>query len=178
MPTTVKAQNLYPKMVPFQIFQDASSSKSSTPTSQNLAFPNLPRRLEQLKLKTYIPKSCLFKSSEMPQAATAQNLHPKCCLFKSSKMPQAATAQNLHPKLCLSKSSKMPRTAKAQNLHPKMLPLQIFPDASNSKSSKPTSQNVAFPNLPRCQQQQKLRNLHPKLLPFQISRDASNSKSL
>ena len=293
MPQAAKAQNLHPKMMPVQIFQHASNSKSSKPTSQNIAFPNLPRCLKQEKLKTYIPKCCLSKSSKMPQTAKAQTLHPKilpfqifhdasnskssktyirkCCLSKSPEMPQTAKsfkmprtakaqnphpktmpfqifldaknskssksssqnvavpnlpsclkqqklkthipkrclskssnmpnkakAQNLHPKLCLSKSSKMPRTAKAQNLHPKMLPLQIFPDASNGKSSKSISQIVAFPSLPTYLKEQKLKtyipkcclsksskmpqtakaqNLHPKMLPFQIFQDVSNSKS-
>ena len=264
--------------MPFQIFQDASNSKSSKPRSQNDAFPDLPTNLKQQKLKTYISNCCFSKFSKMPQTAKAQHLHPKMkpfqifqdasnntsskptsqkdCLSKSSKMPQAAKAQNLHPKMicfqifqdasnnkssksisqniafpklpalakckernnkrskptyqndafpnlprclkqqkrktyiskcCLSKSSKMPQTAKAQNLHPKMLPFQIFQDASSNKSSKPTSQNDAFPNLPRCQKQHKLKsyipkwclskssnmpktekaqNLHPKILPF------------
>ena len=140
MPQTATAQNLDPKMVPFQTFQDASSSnsskptsqngavkilqdakinKSSKPTSQNFAFPNLPRCLKQQKLKTYIPK---------------------CCLSKSSKMPQTATAQNLHPK---------------------MLPSQIVQHASNSKSSTSTFQNAAFPNPPRCLKQQKLKTYTP-----------------
>ena len=288
MPQTAKAQNLHPKMTPFQIFQDASNSKSSKPTSQNFAFPNLPTCLKQQELKTNIPKGYLSKSSKMPQGATAQNLHPKilpfqifqdpktaraqnlhskmmpvqifqhasnsksskptsqniafpnqstcqrkkqkikfympkmilskacntrkvqkrskslfyipkCCLSKSCKMPQTAKAQNLHPKMVrLSKSSKMPRTAKARNLHPETLPFQISQVASNSKSSKPTSRNLTFPNLPSCLKQQKIKtyipkcrpsksskmqktaktqNLHPKMLPFQIFQVASTSKS-
>ena len=120
MPKSTKAQNLHPKTLPFQIFQDASSSKSSKPTSRNAAFPNPPACLKQQKLKTYISK---------------------CCLSKSSKLPQAAIAQNLHPR---------------------MSPFQIFQDASNSKSSKPTSQNDAFSNLPRCLKQQKLKTYIPK----------------
>ena len=219
-PQTVTAQNLHPKMMPFQIFKDASNSKSSKPTSQNVAIPNLPRCLKQQKLKTYIPKCCLSKSSKMPQTAKDQNLHPKMLPFqifqhannsKSSKstfqnarfpnLPRCLKQQNLKtyiPKCCLSKSSKMPQTAEAQNLHPKMLPFQIFQDASNSNSSKPTSQNVAIPNLPRCLKQQKLKtyipkcclskscqlpqtvtaqNLHPKMFPVEIFHDASNSKS-
>ena len=235
-----KSLNLHPKMMPFQISQDASNSKSSKPTSQNNAFPNLQRCLKQQKLKTYIPKCCLSKSSKMPQTAKLKTYIPNCCLSKSSNTPQTVTSQNLHPKMlpsqifqdastsksskptsqnvafpnlprclerqklktiipkyCLSKSSMMPQTATAQNLHPKMLPSQIFQHASTSKSSKPTSQNVAFPNQSKCQKQQKLKtyipkcsfqifqdasyskaqHLHPKMLPSQIFQDASNSNS-
>ena len=184
MPQTAKAQNLHPKILPFQIFQDASNSKSSKPTSQNGALPNLPRCLKQQKLKTYIPKFCLSKSSKMPQTAKSQNLHPKMVPFQifqdaskstSSKptsqnaafpnLPTCLKQQELKtyiPKYCLSKSSKMPQTAKSQNLHLKMMPFQIFQDASSSKSSKPTSPNVAFPNLPRCLKQQELKTNIPK----------------
>ena len=184
MPQTSKAQNLHPKMVPFQIFQDVSNSASAKPLSQNGAFPHLPRCLKQHKRKTYIPKYCLSKSSNMPQAAKAQNLHPKMMRFqifqdasnsKSSKptsqndafsnLPRCLKQQKLKtyvPNCGLFKSSKMPKTAAAQNLHPKMLPLQTFQDASNSKSSKPTSQNAAFPNLPRCLKQQNLKTYIPK----------------
>ena len=225
MPQTAKAQNLYPKILPFQIFQDASNSKNSKPTSQIVAFPNLPRCQKQQQLKTYIPKCCLCKPSKMPRTAKAQNLHPKMLPFqifqdasnsKSSKptsqnvafpklptlakckernnkrsksiyqnvgfpnLPRCLKQQKLKtylPKWSLSKSSKMPQTAKAQNLHPQMLPFQIFQHALNSKNSKPTSQNVAFPNLPKCLKRQKLKNLHPKMVPFEIVQDASNSKS-
>ena len=208
MPQTAKAQNLNPKVLPSQILQDASNSKSSKPTSQIVAFSNFPRCLKRQKLKTYIPKFCLPKSSKMPQTATAQNLHPKmmpfqifqdasnsksaqtyipkCCFFKSFKMPQTAKAQNLDPKMMPFKFSEMPKTTKAQNQYPKMLPkasnirkmppkiartqnqhpkmwpFQIFQVASNSKRSKPTSKNVAFPNLPRCLKQQKLKTYLPK----------------
>ena len=127
MPQTAKAQNLYPKILPFQIFQDASNSKSSKPTSQNIAFSNLPRCLKQQKLKIWTK---ILPFSNLPRCPDQQKIKTyirKCCLSKSSKLPQAA---------------------KDQNLHPKMLPLQNFQDASSSKSSKPTSQNVAFPNLP------------------------------
>ena len=179
MPQTAEAQNLHSKMLAFQIFQDASNSKTSKPTSQSVAFPNLPRCLKQQKLKTYIPTCCLSKSSNMPTTAKAHKPTSQNVAFPN--LPTCLKQQKLNiyiPKCSLSKSSKMPQTAKPQNLHPKLLPSQIFKDASNSKSSKPTSQNVAIPNLATCQQQQKLKNLHPKMLPFQIFQDASNSKSL
>ena len=146
-----KAQNLYPKTLPFQIFQhskQAVKSKSSKPTSQNVAFPNLPTfesAKNSQKLKTYILKRCLSKSSnirKVPETVKAQNLHPKTVPFQ------------------IFQHSQMPKTAKAQSLHPKTLPFQIFQhskQAKNSKSSKPTSRNVAFPNLPTfetCQKQQ------------------------
>ena len=108
------------------------TAKNAKPTSQNVAFPNLPTFetcQKQQKLKTYIPKRCLSKSSNIRN---------------------------------------MPKTAKTQNLHPKTLPFQIFQHsrhAKNSKSSKPTSQHVAFPNLPTfktCQKQQKLKTYIPK----------------
>ena len=268
-----KLLNLYPKMIRFQIFQDASNNKSSKPTSQNNTFPNLPRYLKQQKLKIYIPKCCLSKSinmpkkkkkikficqkcyfSELPTFANCKknnslNLHPKILPFQIFQDTKTAKAQNLHPKILpfqifqdasnsksskptsqngafpnlprlpfqifqdasnsqklktyipncgLSKSSKMPQTSKAQNLHPKMVPFQIFQDVSNSTSAKPLSQNDAFPNLPRCLKQHKRKtyipkyclsksskmlqaakahNLHPKMMPFQIFQDASNSNS-
>ena len=148
MPQIAKARNLYPKMICFQIFQDASNSKNSKPTSQIVAFSNLPRCQKQQQLKTYIPRCYLCKPSKMPRTAKAQNLHPKmlpfqifqdasngkssktyipkCCLLKSFKMPQTAKAQNLPPKMMPFKFDEMPKTAKAQNLHPKMLPFQSF----------------------------------------------------
>ena len=163
MPQTAKAQNLHPKLLPSQILQQAKNSKSSKPTSQNVAFPNLPSCLKQQKLKTYIPRCCLSKPSKMPQTAKAHKP-----TFQSVAVPNLSTCQKKQklktyiPKWCLSKSSKMPQAAKAQNLHPEMLPFQIFQDASNSNSSKPTSHNVAFSNLPRCHKQQKLNTYIPK----------------
>ena len=208
MPKTAKAQNLHPKTLPFQIFQNsrhAESSKTSKPTSPNVAFPNLPTFeacQKQQRLKTYIPKRCLSKSSNMrnmPKTAKAQNLHPKTLPFQivqrsnmpktaksskptslsiaSSNLPTFETCQKQQklktyiPKRCLSKSSNirhMPKIAKAQNLHPKTLPCQIFQHskhAENSKSSKPASQNVGFPNLltfEACQKTQKLKTYIPK----------------
>ena len=162
VPKTAKAQNLHPKTLPFHIFQHSQSvknSNSSKPTSQHVAFPNLPTFdtcQKQQQLKTYIPKRCLSKSSNI------------------RNMPKAAKAQTYIPKRCLSKSSNiriMPKTAKAQNLHPKTLPFQTVrhsKHAKNSKNSKPTSQNVAFPNLPKYetfQRQQKLKTYIPKRCP-------------
>ena len=208
IPQTAKAQNLHPKTLPFQIFPKCCLPKSSNmpttarakqPISQNVAFPNLPRCLKQQKLKTYIPKYCFSKSSNMPQTAKAQNLYPKNGAFPN--LPRYLKQQKLKtyiPKRCLPKSSKMLQAAKILKLHPKMLLFQIFQDASNNKSSKPISQNVAFPNLPRCLKQQKLKTyipkycssksskmpraakaqtLHPKMLPSQIFQDGSNNKS-
>ena len=184
MPKTAKTEYLHPKMSPFQTFQYALNNNSSEPASQNIALSNLPRCLKEQKLKIYISKFCLFKSSTMPQRAKAQNLHPKvlpsqilqdASNSKSSKpssqivafsnLPRCLKRQKLKtylPKCCLSKSSKMPQAAKAQNLHPQMLPFQILQHASNSKSSKPTSQNVAFPNLPSCLKQQQLKTYIPQ----------------
>ena len=115
---TAKAQNLHPKTLPFQIFQQskhAKNSKSSKPTSQNFAFPNLPTVetcQKQQKLKTYIPKRCLSKSSNsrnMPKTAKAQNLHPKTLPFQIFQhWKHAKNSKSSNPK------------------HPKTLPLQIF----------------------------------------------------
>ena len=218
-----KAQHLHPKTLPVQIFQHsqrAKNSKRSKPTSQNVAFPNLPTFetcQQQQKLTTYIPKRCLSKASNMrnmaKKIAKAQNLHPKTLPFQTfQQSKQAKNGKKLKtyiPKRCLSKSANIrnrPKTAKAQNLHPRTLPFQIFQHsqrAKNSKSSKPTSQNVAFPNLPTletCQKQQKLKtyipkrcfskssnirnmpktakaqNLHPKTLPFQIFQHSQRAK--
>ena len=183
MPQTAKAQNLHPKMLPLQNFQDASSSKSSKPTSQNIAFLKLPTVAKNKK-----------EQSSKSSKPTSQDV----TFVFTSKMSQIAKAQNHYPKMMPFKSSKMPKTTKALNHHPKMLPFQTFQDASSSKSATPTSQNGAFPNLPRCLKQQKLKiyipkwclskpskmpqaaiaqNLHPRMSPFQIFQDASNSKS-
>ena len=142
MPQATKAQNLHPKILPFQIFHDASNSNSSKPTSQNVAFPNLPTCLNQQKVKTYIPKWCLSKSSQMPQTAKAHKPTSQNAAFPN--LPRGQKQQKL------------------KILHPKLLPFQIFQDASNSNSSKPTSQNVAFPNLPRCLKQQQLKTYIPQ----------------
>ena len=157
MPQTTKAQNLHPEMVPFQIVQDASNSKSSKPKSPNLTFPNLPtfaKCQKQQELKTNIPKCCLSKSSKLPQTAKDQNLHPKMLPLQNF---QDASSSN----------SSKPTSQNGA--------FQIFQDAKINKSSKPTSQNFAFPNLPRCLKRQKLKNLPPKMMPFQIFQDASSS---
>ena len=132
---------------------------SSKPTSQNVTFPNLPtfdKCQKQQRLKTYIPKRCLSKSSTMPTR----------CLCKSSYMPKNSKSSNpTSQKLYLSKSVNMPRTGKAQNLHPRNITFPNLPTCQHvksSKSSKPSSQNGAFPNLPTCQTQKQLKTYNPK----------------
>ena len=94
--------------------------------------------------------------------AKAQNLHPKTVAPNHPACQKQQKLKTYIPKRWLSKSSNMRKTAKAQNLHPKSLAFQIFQHAKNSTSSKPTSQNVGFPNLPACQQQPKLKIYIPK----------------
>ena len=135
--------------VAFPNFQDASNSKSSTFTSQNVAFANLPRYLKQQNLKNLHPKMLPFQIFQ--DASNSRSSKPTSQNVAFSNLPTCQKQQKLKtyiPKCCLSKSSNMPTTAKAQNLHPKMVLFQIFQHAKISKSSKPTSQNVAFPNLP------------------------------
>ena len=149
-------------MVPFQIFQDVSISTSSKPTSQNVAFPNLPRCLKQQEFKTNIPKYCLSKSSKMPQAAKAQHLYLKMMRFQIFQDASNSKSSKPISQNDVSKSSKMPQTTKTQNLRPKLWPFQIFQDAKNSSNSKPLSQDDTFANLPRCLKQQKLKTYIPK----------------
>ena len=163
MPQAAKAQNLPPKILPFQIFQDASRSNSSKPTAQNVAFPNLRRVLKQQKLQNLHLKTLPFQILQDASNSTSSKPTSQNDMFPN--LPTCLKQQKLKTyitKFCLSKFSKMPQTATAQNLHPKILPFQIFQDASNSKSSKPKSPNVGFPNLPRCLKQQKLKTCIPK----------------
>ena len=152
-------------MVPFQIFQDASNSKSSKPTSQDVTFAKLPRCLKQQKLKTYIPKCCLSKASNSGkvQKRTKQqkllNLYPKMIRFqifqdasnnKSSKptsqnntfpnLPRYLKQQKLKiyiPKCCLSKSIIMPKKKKKIKTYmPKMLIFQSFQHSQTAKKKQ------------------------------------------
>ena len=171
MPQTAKAQHLHPKMMPFQIFQHASNSKSSKPTSRNGAFSNRSRCLKQQKLKPYIPKPYLSESSnirKMPKAARTQKQHPKMLPFQIFQV--ASNSKRSRPTFQDVTFAKLPRCLKQQQLKtyiPKWC-LPNLPRCQNNKSSKPTSQNFAFPNLPRCLKRQKLKNLPPKMMPFQI----------
>ena len=209
------------KTLAFQIFPHATNSKSSKPTSQrrwlskssnmrktakaqslhpkNVGFPNLPTCDKQQKLKTYIPTLAFQIFPHATNSKSSKPTSQKRWLSKSSHMRQTAKAQNLHPKNVGFPNP--PTCQKQQKLNayiPKTLAFQIFPHATNSKSSKPTSQrrwlskssnmpktakaqslhpNVGFPNLPTCDKQQKLKTYIPKTLAFQILQHAKNSKS-
>ena len=218
-----KLKSYIPKTLAFQIFQHAKNSKSSKPTSQkrwlsksshmrqtakaqnlhpkNVGFPNLPTCQKQQKLKTYIPKTLAFQIfPHATNSKSSKHTSQKRWLSKSSNMPKTAKAQNPHPKNV--GFPNLPTCQKQQKLKtyiPKTLAFQIFPHATNSKSSKPTSQkrwrsksshmrksakaqnlhpkNVGFPNLPTCQKQQKLKTYIPRTLAFQIFPHAKISKS-
>ena len=198
MPKTAKAPNQRPKTLAFQIFQHAKNSKSSKPTSQNVDFPNLPACQQKQKLKTYIPERWLSKSSNMPKTAKLKTYIPNGGFPNLPTCQRQQKLKTYIPKRWLSKSSNMQKTATAQNLHPKTLSLQIFQHAKSSRSSKPTSQNGGFPNLPTGENQQQLKTYIPerwlskssnmpntataqhldsKLVAFQIFQHAKNSKS-
>ena len=151
---TAKAQSLYPKTVPFQIFQHAKTSKSSKATSQNGEFPNL----STCQSSKPISQNVTFPNFQQTKKAKAQNLRPTTVLFqifqyarnsKSSNptsqnitfpnLPTCQQRQKLKTyisKHYVCKSSNMPPTAKARNLQLKTVPFQILQHSKCTKTSK------------------------------------------
>ena len=189
MPTAANAQNLHPKTLHFQIFQHATNSNSSKPTSQKHDLPkssNIPKVSKPAKAKKLHPNTVhfqIFQDSTSAVTAKAPKLHPKTSPFQilqhsGSAKKQPNRSKSTSQKRYLSKPSNM-RTnqQQAQNLHPKTVSFRIFQHVKYSESSKPTPQNVTFPNLPTCEKQQKLKAYIPKRYLSNQHAKTKNSKS-
>ena len=161
MPQTTKAQNLPPKIIPFQIFQDTSNSKSSKSTSQNVAFPNQSICQRKRRRSKLICQKCYF--SKLPTFANCkkkQQLESPSQNIAFPNLPRCLKQQKLKtyiPRYYLCFHFQDVSNSKSSKPLSQNDALQIFQDAKNNNSSKPSSQNAAFPNLPRCLKQQKLK---------------------